>query len=85
MIPQDAVDLVVTSDIFTTSHDTWVEVNGAFFKIEIVRKTASGVCWKWPVGKTFDDATDDGTAQYVELSTLECTRILNEIKRRLVQ
>lgn len=81
MIPQEAVDLVVTTqDVYTVNHaNEWIEIFGPFFTIQITNQGV-GVAFKWPVGETIASVS---TVQ-CELSTLECSRIMNEVNRRLI-
>lgn len=85
LTPQEAVDAVTTGkDLRTINHDgEWLEVFGPGLRI-LMNKTAHGVAYGWPPVLTYDAAKLNGWLEQCELSPLECSRIMNEVNRRLI-
>jgi len=89
MTPQEAVDLVVTTkEVCTQMHEVgseeeWIEVYGFNWSLAMTRK-GHGIGYRWPTGSNQEEATEAGTIQQCELTDLECSRIMNEVNRRLI-
>lgn len=84
MTPQEAVDAVSTGvGLYTINHDdAWLEVCGPGLNV-LISPPGVGVAYRWPPALTQSEAKLNAWLEQCELSVLECSRIMNEVNRRL--